>query len=84
MPPSEKIAAPYEGPGPFRTSNLSPGDRYELRRGHAVGHYLTDEHRCCGWQHQRHGHAVSIAQSDAVSIAQSDAVHFTLWHGESH
>jgi len=28
--------APYEGSGPFRTENLPPGSRYELRNGHAI------------------------------------------------
>ena len=36
MASSGKVSAPYEGPGPFRITNLSPGDRYELRRGHAI------------------------------------------------
>lgn len=36
MASSEKITAPYDKPGPFRITNLAPGDRYELRRGHAI------------------------------------------------
>jgi Uma2 family endonuclease len=33
-----KTSAPQDSdsPGPFRTSHLSPGDRYELRRGHPI------------------------------------------------